>query len=179
MWWYALMFIILAVIIWNEERKTYETNKKIGDKGEDVVAKKLAELGDEFVVEHDVYFGNVQIDHLVINHELKIIWCIETKLWSRILNWEKDSEYWQLANGKWVKNPFKQNRYHCSIVRKYYSGYSVHSVIVFVRDNGVSGRCVVRVEELVDYINRTSRNGYNKGKIDLQTDWLSKRLKPR
>jgi hypothetical protein len=167
MGWYAAMLIILAVVIWSEENKKYKASKKIGDKGESVVAKRLAELDDAYIVEHDVYFGRVQIDHLVVNHELKIVFVIETKLWCRILDCDKNNDYWQLYSGKYVRNPFKQNNYHCKVVRKYYRGYSVHSVIVFVRDNGISGRNVVRVGGLVEYINRTSRNVSSRGKIGL------------
>ncbi|MDF2588196.1 MAG: Nuclease-related domain [Anaerocolumna sp.] len=167
MGWYAVMLIILAVVIYSEENKKYKASKKVGDKGESIVAKRLAELDDSYVVEHDVHFGQVQIDHLVINHELKIVFVIETKLWGRILDCNKENDYWQLESGKYVRNPFKQNNYHCKVVRRYYGGYSVHSIIVFVRDNGISGRSVVRVSGLVEYIYRTSRNVSNSGKIGL------------
>lgn len=179
MWVYVAMVIMLGIVIWNIERQQNRDHVYVGNIGEGIVAVKLSALGEEYIVEHNVHMGGVQIDHLVINHELKICFVIETKLWGGVISGKSSDDYWvQNKNGetKYFRNPVKQNAHHCNIVRRYYSGYKVYNVVVFVRGNAPKSRCIVSVNGLADYIIKTSNKVSNRGVIDIETDKLSYRV---
>jgi hypothetical protein len=113
----------------------------------------------QFAVEH---LGKAQIDHLVINHKLHVCFVIETKMWAGIITGEYNDTYWQQnINGSvnYFKSPYKQNSYHCNVVRKYYSGYKLYNVIVFVRNKHVPRlKCIVDEDEVREYIIEKSNN---------------------
>lgn len=155
--------------------KEYERNKVVGDIGEKIVANKLMELSEEYEVCNNVHLDKAQIDHLVICKSEKIAYVIETKMWSGIITGKSGDTKWiQNKNGKirYFDNPIKQNRYHCNVVRRYYTGYHVYSVIVFVGNTSIpNGTSVTIVDKLVEYINKITNKVSNKGRIDIQTDW--------
>jgi hypothetical protein len=176
-----LLIVIIVFIDDMHKKKDYRRRKSTGDKGESVVAKRLNELDGDFVVEHNVYFGRTQIDHLVIDHEEMICYVIETKYWAGKISGRWDDEYWTQDKGgkvRYYKNPIKQNRYHCTVVKRYYSGYKTVNIVVFVGNSNVpKSKCIVQVDKLVDYIYRTSNkvsnNISNRVIIDSNSDWLS------
>jgi hypothetical protein len=170
---YWIIGLLLFVVI----RISQRDKRVIGNLGESIIKSKLRELGDEFVVLHDVRYKKCQIDHLVINHAAKIVFVIETKMWGGIITGEVNDKKWrQDKNGQvmYYDNPVLQNKYHCRIVRQKYSGYSVRSVVVFVRCKSIPRHSNVMIEdELVEYINRVSNKVYNRVIIDSETGWLS------
>jgi hypothetical protein len=174
------MIILIMFVIWIINHKQYKANKPIGDIGESIVKNRLSVLVDDYVVEHNVHLGKAQIDHLVINHGVKIVFVIETKLWGGIITGSSSDDYWrQDKNGviRYFDNPIKQNNYHCSVVRKYYSGYKVYNVVVFVKNNNVpKSKCIIGVNDLVNYIIGMTNKVSNRGGIEVETDWLTKRV---
>lgn len=157
---YAAMTFLISVVIWFEQRIDYKCHKKIGDIGEDIVTKKLIQLSQDYLVEHDVHIANNQIDHLVINHKLKICFVIETKLWGGIISGSHNDSYWQQEKDGYIKylpNPIAQNELHCRKVRKRYSDYHVYSIIVFINNANVPHhRCISNENELVNHIYKIS-----------------------
>jgi hypothetical protein len=148
------------------EYQKFKNNKPVGDIGEKIVKSRLDRLSDEFVVSHDVYFGNAQIDHLVVSHEKNIIFVIETKMWGGIITGECNDAKWEQNKGgqiKYLDNPMMQNKYHCRVVRKYYPDYKVYNVVVFVRNTNVPNYpSVMNENNLVDYIYRVSKKVSNR-----------------
>lgn len=139
----------------------YETTNEneIGDIGESIVANRLKQLSSDFIVMNDVYLDNAQIDHLVVNHECKLVFVIETKLWAGIITGNSDDEKWkQNKNGeiRYFNNPIEQNRYHCNAVKRHYKGYEINSIVVFVNNKNVpKNKYIVSVNGLVKHINKT------------------------
>lgn len=176
---YVILFALLMFVIWIENRK----HKRIGNIGEKVVRSKLDVLSDEYVVLHNVHYSNTQIDHMVICHDRKLVFVIETKMWGGIITGNYNDKKWiQNKNGvvSYYDNPILQNKYHCNIVRQKYYGYSVRSIVVFVGNKNIPPyKYVINEDELVDYIIKTTSKVSNRIIIDSETDWLSMRLKPR
>lgn len=141
-------------------------DNEIGDIGESIVANRLKQLSEEFIVINNIYLDGTQIDHLVINHECKLVFVIETKLWGGIVTGSTYDEQWkQNKNGeiKYMNNPIAQNRYHCNVVRKHYKGYEIHNVVVFVNNSNVpKSRCIVSANGLVMHINKVYNRVYNR-----------------
>lgn len=158
--------ILIILLCFNHiERQAYLKRKPLGDKGESIVSRELEKLGDDFNVVNDVSFGRTQIDHMVINYKCKIIFVIETKNWAGIIQGDaKDQKWKRHLNGKtdYYNNPILQNRYHCSEVRKRYKDYKVYNVVVFIKNNAPKYPSVIRVEDLVSHINKTTDRVYNK-----------------
>lgn len=142
------------------DKHEYSENKEIGDIGERIVASRLSRLPEDYTVSHDVKYRGVQIDHLVINQKLKIIFVVETKMWGgKVTGSYQDKMWLQVKNGekKYLDNPIKQNEYHCRVIRKKYIGYTVHSIVVFVRNNNVPKYDkVINENDLLNYIFRLS-----------------------
>jgi hypothetical protein len=159
----GILIICIAMSMDNEH--VYQQHKVIGDIGEDIVSKKLESLSEDFVVENSIRIRNSQIDHLVINHNLGVVFVIETKLWGGIITGSyNDSKWIQNKNGelKYFDNPIAQNRFHCNDVRREYKDYKIYNVVVFVRNNNVpSSKCIVKVNELLDFINRECNRQLN------------------
>jgi len=165
-----LIIIILAFYIF-----VYIINKNlknIGEIGENIVKNKLKNLSNDYMVYNNVRLGYNQIDHLVIHHDSKTIFVIETKTWGgKIIGKYNDKKWIQYKNGRvrFLNNPILQNNRHCYAVRKKYKGYNVHNVVVFVGNKNVPKyRCVINEDILLNYI---SNKVSNRGKIDMQTDW--------
>lgn len=166
--------VAIIIVFWCigiDERKQFKAYKIIGNKGENIVSIKLKALDENFIVENDVHLGNCQIDHMVINHALNLIYVIETKFWSGIITGDTNEKYWiQDKNGvlKKLYNPILQNRNHCKVVREYYPDYKVYNVVVFVGNKKVpDSRCIFNENDLVPYINRTSNQVSNRGRIEV------------
>lgn len=162
---YVLLFIFVLVVTWIIKQNEYRDKRVIGNVGENIVANKLKLLSGEFVVENNVHLGKAQIDHLVINHDKKIVFVIETKMWGGVITGKYNDDKWrQDKNGvvRYFANPMKQNNYHCRIVRERYKKYKVYGVIVFVRNTDVPKyKNIVGENKLVDYINRTPYKDIN------------------
>lgn len=154
-----------------DKRKSYKKNKIIGDKGESAVSLELEKLGNDYRVYNYIYVGKSQIDHLVICDAAKEIFVIETKRWAGIITGDtKDKEWRQDKNGviKYYQNPIIQNRIHCNAVRRKYEDYIVHNVVVFVWNNNVPNhKSIVKLNDLVYYINKTTNKVYNRGIIEV------------
>lgn len=160
------MALILSIVLCFDQRNKYKYNKTIGNVGEDIVANRLSQLNENYVVEHDVHIGHNQIDHLVINHELKICFVIETKYWGGIITGKRNNSYWlQDKNGniKYLPNPVLQNEHHCNEVRKHYNGYHVHSIVIFIQNKNIPRlKCIIDENGVMDYIIQKS----NKSKVN-------------
>lgn len=76
----AIAAIMIICLVMNHDYE-YKSNKPLGNHGENIVSNKLKLLDDTYVIENNVHIGHSQIDHLVINHKLKICFVIETKYW--------------------------------------------------------------------------------------------------
>lgn len=176
---YAIIAVLLILAVWIDNRK----NVKVGNLGEHIVKSKLELLGDDYIVLNNVRFRKVQIDHMVICRKVNIIFVIETKMWGGIITGGKDDKRWlQDKSGqvKYLNNPLLQNNYHCRVVRVKYKGYSVRSIVVFVGNKNIPpSRCIVRENDLVDYIIGITSRVYNRGIIDGESDRLSIWRKPR
>lgn len=176
---YGIIGLLLVVVIKVSQRD----RRLVGSIGESIVRQELSKLSGEFVVLNNVRYKNCQIDHMVINHVAKLIYVIETKMWGGVITGEVNDKNWrQDKNGQvmYYGNPIRQNKYHCNIVRQHYNGYSVRSIVVFVRCKSIPRHSgVISVDQLVGYINKTSSKYYNRGIIDGETVWLSHRLKDR
>lgn len=157
---YTVMAFLLSIVIWFNQRDTYKYNKHIGDVGENIVANRLSQLNEEYIVEHNVHIGHSQIDHLVINHGLKICYVIESKYWGGIITGKRNDSFWQQdINGtiKYLPNPIIQNEYHCRDIRKSYSGYHIYSIVVFIKNNKVPClKCIANENRVLDFIYETS-----------------------
>jgi hypothetical protein len=167
----VMAVVIFYLIIQGENRSNYKKYKTVGDVGESIVAKRLLQLGSEFEDSNNVYIGNAQIDHIAINRDKKIIFVIETKLWGGVITGRHDEKFWQQdKNGvlKYFPNPILQNRFHCREVKRKYKGYMVINVVVFIRNENVPPyKCIVRVNDLVSYINNTSNKVCNMDRIGM------------
>ena len=168
---YIIILILVYACVSIDNKQRYRTNKVVGDKGESIVKNKLDLLDDDYVVENNVKINGYQIDHLVINHVSMDIFVIETKMWGGIISGDVNDEYWmQNKNGnvKALYNPILQNRKHCNAVRKHYHGYTIHNVIVFIKNRNVpKSRCIFGVNELIDYIYKVCNRVCNRHRIDL------------
>lgn len=155
----ALMILVILFLLYRIDRQAFLQNKVHGDKGESLVSKELVKLDSDFVVYDDVHLGHCQIDHLVINYKCKVIFVIETKNWAGIVKGEVNDDKWNRYKNDEVgyfNNPIKQNKKHCSEVRKRYKDYSIHNVVVFVKDNAPNHRAIVRMGQLVSHIYKTT-----------------------
>jgi hypothetical protein len=163
--------MLLYIAVWYIKRNQYKRYKTIGDVGESIVSKELNKLGNDYTVMNNVHIGKCQIDHMVICKSTRIIFVIETKLWSGIITGDYNDKQWrQDKNGvvKYLDNPILQNRFHCNTVRKRYKNYKIYSVVCFINsDNVPRYKCIVRVNELARYINNTSNKLCNKDRIDM------------
>lgn len=161
-----LGIIIFLFFLEHDEQKKYKTCKKTGDIGESIVANKLKKLDDKFVVRNNIHMGRCQIDHLVICHDVKIVFVIETKMWGGIITGNTNDSMWkQNKNGviKYMDNPIKQNQYHCRVVKNRYIGYEVYNVVVFVNNRNVpNSKYIVSANGLVCYINGVYNRVYNR-----------------
>lgn len=157
--------IVFIFAIERDGKKKYKNCKSIGDIGESIVANKLKQLDDKFVVKNNVHIGNCQIDHLVINNECSLVFVIETKMWGGIITGGISDDMWkQDKNGvmNYFDNPIKQNKYHCNIVRKHYSGYEIINLVVFVGNKNVpKSKYIISKDELVEYITSVYNRVYN------------------
>jgi len=149
---YGAMVVIVLIVIAFENKRC----KRIGNIGETIVKHKLDMLGSDFVVLNNVRYKKTQIDHMVICNSLRLIFVIETKKWGGIITGESCDKYWkQSINGqvKYLNNPILQNKYHCSVVRRKYKGYSVRSIIVFVGNKNIPRLgCITNEDGVVNYI---------------------------
>lgn len=163
----GLAIFIFAVDITTKRnvKQNFEKCKTIGDIGESIVANKLNQLSDKFVVENNVHIGNCQIDHLVICHERKLVFVIETKMWGGIISGRANENMWRQDKGgvvNYFDNPIKQNKYHCDAVGKRYYGYEIYNVVVFINNKNVpKSKYIMSSGELVDYINSMYNRVYN------------------
>lgn len=167
----VIVVVIFYLIIKGENRSNYKKYKTVGGVGESIVAKKLLQLGNEFEVSNNVYIGNAQIDHIAINRDKQIIFVIETKMWGGVITGSYNEKYWmQDKNGevRYLPNPILQNRYHCREIKRRYIGYMVINVVVFVMNENVPPyRCIVRVNDLVNHINKMSNKVCNRDRIGM------------
>ena len=133
-----IMVFVVIFVIYVLDKCHYFENKirkeEIGKLGERIVTNKLKELPNNFRVENNIRFGlwKCQIDHIVFCDDIKLAIVIETKMWGNNFKGNRNDEYWITSNNKHVRNPYKQNKYHCKIVRKYYKGYKTYNVVCFV-----------------------------------------------
>lgn len=169
-WLVIPLYVMIAIYLFNRSKQNHvsillgapEQQKTIGDIGENIIINRLSKLSDDYIVEHNVHLGKTQIDHLVINHTLQVCFVIETKMWGGTITGKSNDTYWQQnINGSihYFKSPYKQNSYHCNVVRKYYSGYKIYNVLVFVNNKNVPHlRCIVDEDEVREYIIEKSNN---------------------
>jgi hypothetical protein len=76
-------------------------HKAIGNVGEQIVRNVLSELPDEFTVMNNVRYRKCQIDHIVICHCRKLVFVIETKMWSGIITGDRNDKMWKVCkNGQ-------------------------------------------------------------------------------
>ncbi|BCN30279.1 nuclease-related domain-containing protein [Anaeromicropila herbilytica] len=161
---YILILLIICYIIYSkyDKYKNYMANKPIGDIGENIVANKLMELDDNYIVNHNVHYGKSQIDHIVVCPTRKSVFVIETKNWRGIITGTYNENKWiQNKNGdiKYLDNPIKQNQYHCSQVKKVYPSYNIYNIVVFINNRNVPrSKYIIDINHLVDYINNISIN---------------------
>lgn len=157
---------IFIFAIDRDGKKKFRMCKGIGDIGESIVSNKLRRLDDRFEVKNNIHIGGCQIDHLVICRECRIIFVIETKMWGGIIRGRVNDNVWQQDKCgviNYFDNPIKQNKYHCEEVGKYYAGYEIVNVVVFVRNNNVpKSKYIVDCNELVNYINDMYNRVYNR-----------------
>jgi hypothetical protein len=177
MFTYIIGIGILLLIVYINNRN----NRKIGRAGEQIIKNILSNLEDKFTVINNLKFKRTQIDHLVICHECKLVFVIETKLWGGVISGGRYDSVWQQTMNnqiKYMKNPLLQNRYHCQVVRKYYRGYHIYSIVVFVNNNNIPQyQCIVKQNELINYINKTTNTVSNRYPMDIQTVWSSQHVK--
>lgn len=165
----VLVIVIICVFVYIINKH----NHRIGKIGENIVRNILNKLPCEYIVYNNIRFGALQVDHLVLHSKSKTIFVIETKMWGgKIIGKYNDKKWLQYKGGvKFLENPIKQNNRHCNAVRKKYKGYNVNNVVVFVRNKNIPKfRCVINEDKLIDYI---SNKVSNRGRIDIQTEWLS------
>ena len=163
--------VIFAIVVKLDNKRKFKRCKRVGDIGENIVASKLKQLSDNFVVKNNVHIGNCQIDHLVICHELKLVFVIETKMWGGVISGGHRDKKWRQDKGNVVNyydNPIKQNQYHCREVKKYYKGYRVINVVVFINNKNVpKSECIISSGELVNYIQWVYNRVYNRCIVDV------------
>lgn len=159
---------IFIFAVSRDHNKRYKTNKVVGDIGESIVANKLKQLDDKFEVKNDVHIGGRQIDHLVICRECRAIFVIETKMWGGIITGKANDNKWQQDKDgviNYFDNPIKQNKYHCEAVGRYYAGYEVYNIVVFVRNKKIPQfQCMISEDKIKKYITETV-DKYNKKHI--------------
>lgn len=170
-----LIILLFIVILFFKylKYKQYRLKKPAGDYGEQLVINKLTQLGSEFIIQNNVYYGKAQIDHIVFNHSKRIIFVIETKFWSGVITGECNDKKWkQEKNGNinYYDNPILQNKYHCNQVKKYYPNYNVYNIVVFINNNAPKYKCIIGINSLVDYIYDVSNKNSNNIPIAIQTD---------
>ena len=114
----AVVLIFILYLISNKKfiflNRNY-TKKECGDIGERIVSNILYNLDDRYVVENDLRFDGIQIDHIV-EYE-NIVFVIETKKWSgKVTGRKNDAKWCQNKRGclEYYKNPIKQNEMHIS-----------------------------------------------------------------
>lgn len=170
-----ILYILIIILVYRQLKRyskiEFKIHKKVGDKGEKIVAQKLSQLNDDYIVINNVHYGRTQIDHLVLCHNRKCIFVIETKMWGGIITGKFNDRQWiQNKNGKFkmLDNPILQNKYHCRVVKKRYPRYEIFNVVVFVGNNNVpESKCIIRVNNLVDYIYKVSNSLSNKCLINI------------
>jgi hypothetical protein len=159
-----IILIIILFCVKYIDYKQFKFYKTIGDRGENIVYNKLKQLGQEYIIQNNVYLGKAQIDHMVIHH--RDIFVIETKLWGGIITGQYNDKKWQQNinnNIKYLNNPILQNQFHCSQVKKAYPGYKIYSIVVFVNNNNVPKySCIVSVNNLLDFIKSASNKYSNR-----------------
>ena len=167
-----LLLILIAIYLF-----VYITRRiaqKNGEAGENIVSNELSKLSGEYFVYNDVKMCGYQIDHIVIHHMSKSVFVIETKMWGgKIVGNYRDKKWIQYKDGnvKFLNNPMIQNSKHCNVVRQKYKGYSIYNVVVFVGNRNIPKyKSVINEDNLINYI---SNKVSNRGKIDMQSDWLS------
>jgi hypothetical protein len=117
---------------------------RIGTAGEIATLQCLADLGDDWVVLHDVNVptasGSTQLDVVLVSPYG--VWCLEIKAWAGRVYGQEDERSWtqvKLYGRKAIKerrdNPVQQNAYHCRALSAYVAGLGyaapVRSIVVF------------------------------------------------
>ena len=150
----AILFLVIFAKI--DKQLFYKSKKPIGDLGESIVAYRLNTLDDNYIIKNNVHLGRCQIDHMIICKTSPVIFVVETKFWSGVITGSYNDKTWvQNKNGqiKYLRNPIKQNIFHCNTVKKFYTGYNVYNIVVFVRNNNVPNyKNIIKVENLINYI---------------------------
>lgn len=131
--WFLLLILLASA--WTKHRMPAWK----GACGERAVKKKLTDLGDEYIVYHDLYvpneeYGLTQIDHLVLSPYGLFV--IETKHYSGWIFGNEKQKYWtQVIYKKKQRmyNPVRQNYGHVQAIKTYLqeAEVPVHSIIAF------------------------------------------------
>lgn len=133
-----------------------------GDKGEEIVRKKLSKLTCYYKLLNDVSFINEksemshQVDHVLIHPHG--VFVIETKNYYGEISIVDGESYWlKNIRGKVDKihNPLKQNKNHVRTIKKILANkYETISLVVFVKNNApyLDDENVINLKDLLLFI---------------------------
>jgi hypothetical protein len=137
-----------------------------GNIGENNVANELSKLDPDYIIKNSIdemiYINGYQIDHMIINNKLRVIYVVETKNWNGTFYGSKYDINWRNYYNQY-KNPIIQNELHCNAVRSKYKNYDVVSIIVFANDNvrwGCKCKNIISINELVGFIIQDSNRRF-------------------
>jgi len=164
----ALVVVIVAIVIFVRKRKQHRLagNPK-------VVKDQLARLGADYTILSNVVVaaerGMNDVKHVVVSTYGVFVLTVKTEA-GKVFGREGDRE-WQIKSGRQrdhLNNPLWENRKHVNALEKIIGPVQFIPVVVFTRAvlKGEFGTTIVRLKELIPYIERQKTSRLSNDKRD-------------